>query len=40
MVHWLWIPIALMIGVVIGFFLLALMEVSRREDKKTKWWEE
>lgn len=40
MVHWAWIPITLFVGVVIGFFLLAFMEVSRRDDNNKKWWEE
>lgn len=40
MVHWAWIPIALGIGAIIGFFLLAFMEVSRQEDQKKRWWEE
>lgn len=37
MVHWGWIPIALVIGVVIGFFWLAFMEVARESDEKRKW---
>ena len=36
MVHWGWIPITLVIGVVLGMFFLAFMEVSREEDEKER----
>ena len=36
MVHWGWIPISLVIGAILGMFILAFCEVSRREDEKNK----
>lgn len=39
MVHWLWIPAALMIGAAFGILMVALCESGREEEKK-KWWEE
>lgn len=36
MVPWAWIPISLMIGVILGFFLLAFMEVTREETEKRR----
>ena len=41
MVHWAWIPAALIIGSVTGAFLLALLEARRqRREEQKKWWEE
>lgn len=41
MIHWLWIPVTLVIGVMIGWFLLSLMTVSGREDERQrKWWDD
>ena len=34
MVHWAWIPFALSIGVIVGMFLLAWLEVTREDKKK------
>ncbi len=41
MVHWGWIVIALIVGVVFGMFMIALLEVSREEDQKDgkRWWD-
>lgn len=40
MVHWGWIPIALVIGVFLGMFAIAFMETARDDEKEKKWWEE
>jgi len=41
MVHWLWALITFIIGAIFGIFVIAFMEVSRREDNRPKkWWEE
>ena len=34
MVHWLWIPVSLFAGVVMGMFIIAFAEVSREDEKK------
>lgn len=41
MVHWAWIPVALVIGVMTGFFIMAFIEVSREEKHQKKvWWDD
>lgn len=40
MVQWVWIPISLMIGAIIGMFVRAFAEISRREEDRKRWWEE
>ena len=41
MVHWGWIPITLVIGVVAGFFIIAFLEVVRAEKSgKKAWWDD
>lgn len=40
MVHWVWIPVSLVIGVICGMFFVALMETSRDDESRKRWWEE
>lgn len=41
MVHWLCIPIMLLIGTVAGFFIYAYIDIRMEgEEKQRKWWED
>lgn len=40
MIHWAWLVFAFFGGFVFGLFTLAFAEVSKREEKGKKWWED
>lgn len=40
MIHWAWLIFAFFGGVVAGIFMIAFAEVSRRDERGKKWWED
>ena len=39
MIHWAWLIVAFLVGVLVGFFYYSLCEIQKHDDKKS-WWEE
>ena len=39
MVSWIWIPVSIMVGGIVGVVVFGLV-TANRDDEKHKWWEE
>ena len=40
MIHWAWTIIAFCAGLLVGMFLVALMETAKDDEKPKRWWED